>query len=198
MMLNKVDLPQPEGPMTARNSPGATVKETFVECGRPRLPRSWQSASRYPRRRGSRRPCRGCRHAVTRCRRDSGHRLAIVWSVSGARHRRGHDRGIAGLDADIDDGHLAGIDRGNGLFEHAGEIAWLGHRAEADARLGRAPWRRGRPRARTCAGRSICFRPGDCARAPCAPGAVRRYRTSGCWRARRAAGFCNAPPSTPR
>src|SRR5262249_46664847 len=26
-MLNSVDLPQPDGPITARNSPGATVKE---------------------------------------------------------------------------------------------------------------------------------------------------------------------------
>ncbi len=29
MMLNSVDLPQPEGPMTARNSPGATSKEMW-------------------------------------------------------------------------------------------------------------------------------------------------------------------------
>src|SRR5215475_3326430 len=28
MTLNKVDLPQPEGPMTARNSPGRTLSET--------------------------------------------------------------------------------------------------------------------------------------------------------------------------
>jgi hypothetical protein len=28
MMLNKVDLPQPEGPITPRNSPGATESET--------------------------------------------------------------------------------------------------------------------------------------------------------------------------
>src|SRR6185437_13564232 len=27
MMLNSVDLPQPDGPMTARNSPGATVND---------------------------------------------------------------------------------------------------------------------------------------------------------------------------
>src|ERR1041384_3505789 len=29
MMLNKVDLPQPEGPMTARNSPGATSNDMW-------------------------------------------------------------------------------------------------------------------------------------------------------------------------
>ncbi len=29
MMLNKVDLPQPDGPITARNSPGATLNETL-------------------------------------------------------------------------------------------------------------------------------------------------------------------------
>jgi len=29
MMLNKVDLPQPDGPITARNSPGATVNDTL-------------------------------------------------------------------------------------------------------------------------------------------------------------------------
>src|SRR5215510_15807145 len=28
MMLNRVDLPQPEGPITPRNSPGATESET--------------------------------------------------------------------------------------------------------------------------------------------------------------------------
>src|SRR5215510_11888173 len=28
MMLNRVDLPQPEGPITPRNSPGATDSET--------------------------------------------------------------------------------------------------------------------------------------------------------------------------
>src|SRR5262245_6231579 len=28
MMLNRVDLPQPEGPITPTNSPGATVSET--------------------------------------------------------------------------------------------------------------------------------------------------------------------------
>src|SRR5262249_23239017 len=28
MILNKVDLPQPEGPITARNSPGCTPSET--------------------------------------------------------------------------------------------------------------------------------------------------------------------------
>ena len=29
MMLNSVDLPQPDGPITARNSPGATSSETW-------------------------------------------------------------------------------------------------------------------------------------------------------------------------
>ncbi len=29
MTLNSVDLPQPEGPMTERNSPGLTLKETL-------------------------------------------------------------------------------------------------------------------------------------------------------------------------
>src|ERR1700722_4397555 len=29
MMLNRVDLPQPDGPITARNAPGATVKEMW-------------------------------------------------------------------------------------------------------------------------------------------------------------------------
>ena len=29
MTLNKVDLPQPDGPMTPRNSPGATLSETW-------------------------------------------------------------------------------------------------------------------------------------------------------------------------
>ena len=29
MMLNRVDLPQPDGPITARNSPGATSNEMW-------------------------------------------------------------------------------------------------------------------------------------------------------------------------
>ena len=33
MMLNRVDLPQPDGPITARNSPGATVERDVVDRG---------------------------------------------------------------------------------------------------------------------------------------------------------------------
>ena len=33
MMLNSVDLPQPDGPMTPTNSPGATVERDVVERG---------------------------------------------------------------------------------------------------------------------------------------------------------------------
>ena len=60
-----------------------------------------------------RRRLRDRHHAIAR--RDSGHPWAIAGSISGARHRRGHGGGIAGLDADIDDGDLTGIDRGDGL-----------------------------------------------------------------------------------
>ena len=35
MMLNKVDLPQPDGPITARNSPGATSNDTSSSAVMP-------------------------------------------------------------------------------------------------------------------------------------------------------------------
>ena len=31
MTLNSVDLPQPDGPMTERNSPGSTLKRDMVD-----------------------------------------------------------------------------------------------------------------------------------------------------------------------
>src|ERR1700675_706894 len=106
MMLNKVDLPQPDGPITARNSPGATVNDTLSSAVTPSsaLPKRVTMSSTT----SSAGPLSACGSGVTRFAVDT---VAIVLPVgaliSGARHRLRHARGIARLDADIDDGDVA-------------------------------------------------------------------------------------------
>ena len=116
MMLNKVDLPQPDGPITARNSPGATVNDTLSRAVTPSsaLPKRMTMSSTT----SSAGPVAVCGSGVTRLAVDT---VAMFWLfdvlISGARHRLRHDRGIAGLDADIDHGDAAGIDFGNRLLQ---------------------------------------------------------------------------------
>src|SRR5580692_11496283 len=103
MMLNKVDLPQPEGPITARNSPGATVNDTLSSAVTPAsaLP-TRMTMSSTPSSAG---PLSACGSGVTRL---AVYTVAIFWLfgvlISGARHRLRHNRGIARLDSHIDDG----------------------------------------------------------------------------------------------
>src|SRR5579862_3396776 len=137
MMLNKVDLPQPDGPITARNSPGATVNDTLSSAVTPSsaLPKRMTMSSTV----SSAGLLSACRNVVTRLAVDT---VAMLWPfgvlISGARHRLRHDGGVARLDADIDDGDIAGIDFGDGLFQCRREVGRLGDRAKADGALGAA------------------------------------------------------------
>src|SRR5580700_1486860 len=137
MMLNKVDLPQPDGPITARNSPGATVNDTLSRAVTPSsaLPKRMTMSSTT----SSAGPLSACGSGITRLLVDTA---AMFWPIgaliSGARHRLRHDRGIARLDADIDDGDVAGIDLGDRLLQRRREIGRLCDRAEADGALGAA------------------------------------------------------------
>src|ERR1700724_3163565 len=137
MMLNKVDLPQPDGPITARNSPGATVNDTLSSAGTPSsaLPKRMTMSSTT----SSAGPLSACGSGVTRLAVDT---VSMFWPfgvlISGARHRLRHDGGIAWLDADIDDGDAAGVDLGDRLLQRHREIGGLGDRAEAYGALGAA------------------------------------------------------------
>src|ERR1700735_4958134 len=121
MMLNKVDLPQPDGPITARNSPGATVNDTLSSAVTPSsaLPKRMTMSSAT----SSAGPLSACGSGVTRLLVDTA---AMVWPIgvliSGARHRLRHDRGIARLDSHIDHGDVAGVDFGNRLLQRRREI----------------------------------------------------------------------------
>src|SRR3984957_3806275 len=137
MTLNKVDLPQPDGPITARNSPGATVNDTLSRAVTPpsAVPKCMTMFSTA----SSAGPLSACGSGVTRLLVDTA---AMVWPfgvlISGARHRLRHDRGITRLDADIDHGDVAGIDFCDCFFQCRHEIGRLGDRAKADGALGAA------------------------------------------------------------
>src|SRR5580700_5094725 len=137
MMLNKVDLPQPDGPITARNSPGATVNDTLSSAVTPSsaLPKRMTMSSTT----SSAGPLSVCGSGVTRLLVDTA---AMFWPmgvlISGARHRLRHDGGIARLDADIDDGDATGVDFGNRLIQRRRELGGFCDRAESDGALGTA------------------------------------------------------------
>src|SRR5580693_1620582 len=137
MMLNKVDLPQPDGPITARNSPGATVNDTLSSAVTPSsvLPKRMTISSTA----SSAGPPSVCGSGVTRLLVDTA---AMFWPIgvliSGARHRLRHDGGIARLDADIDDGDVAGVDFCDCFFQRRREIGGFCDRTEADGALGAA------------------------------------------------------------
>src|ERR1700683_2020957 len=137
MMLNKVDLPQPDGPITARNSPGATVNDTLSSAVTPSsaLPKRMTMSSTV----NNAGPLSACGSGITRLLVDMA---AMFWPmgvlISGARHRLSHDGGIARLDSHIDDRDVAGIDLGDRLFQRRREIGGFCDRAEADGALGAA------------------------------------------------------------
>src|SRR5579862_9104435 len=103
MTLNKVDLPQPDGPITARNSPGATVNDTSSRAVMPPSAvakcMTMLSTTRIAGA-GS-----ACGSGVTRLVVETT-AIGRFRSVPGARHRRRHDGGVARLDAHIDDGDV--------------------------------------------------------------------------------------------
>src|SRR5580700_2794151 len=111
MMLNKVDLPQPDGPITAKNSPGATVNDTLSMAVTPPSAVAKCIAMSSTTRSAS--AAAACGSGVTRLLVETTAMVgpSCALSVSGARHRCFHHRGITRLDAHIDDGDPAGIDR---------------------------------------------------------------------------------------
>src|SRR3974390_503930 len=130
--LNKVDLPQPEGPMIERNSPCRTLNETLSTAVTGPSAVSNRTAT----------------SSAVRIASAAALRVVCSMSVALAGHRGGHHRGITGLHAHVDDGQSAGLARGDRLFEHTGQIADCGdrserggalrscHRGEVDVRLG--------------------------------------------------------------
>src|SRR5579864_823840 len=196
MMLNKVDLPQPDGPITARNSPGATVNETLSSA--VMLPSAVPKRMTMSSTTRIADPLSACGSGARRLAVDT---VAMVWPfgalISGARHRLRHDRGVARLDADIDHGDAAGVDFGDRLCQGRRQIGGLGDRAEAYGALGAAH------------GGEIDLRLGHALADPLVlDRAVAHARhpllvqlvviERAVVGARTAAEFCNAPPSTPR
>src|SRR4029079_487413 len=113
--LKSVDLPQPEGPMTERNSPGRTISETLSTAViGPSGVSKRTTMSSAPR---------------TAVLADPFDGMVALLAL--ARHRCGRGSGVAGLDADVDDGNRAGLDRGNGLRKARREIGDRVHRTEA-------------------------------------------------------------------
>src|SRR6185503_5301672 len=113
--LKRVDLPQPDGPMTDRNSPGRTLSETLSTA------------------------VIGPSGVSKRTTISSATRMAslvdafdgMVGLLALARHRCGRGSGVAGLDADVDDGNCAGLDSGNGLRKGRHKVGHRIHRTEA-------------------------------------------------------------------
>src|SRR5438105_11663391 len=118
MTLNKVDLPQPDGPITDKNSPGATVKEilsTAVSTPSGVSNRLTMSST--------------TRIGIADCwsRALATDRLAIARPISallvhGTGQRDRHRRGIAGLDPNVDDRDLAVFDRGDRFLINLSEV----------------------------------------------------------------------------
>src|SRR6185295_11681454 len=108
MMLNSVDLPQPEGPMIDTNSPDATPNETSstavivpsVVTKRLTMLRTSRSGASRPDADAAVASSDGSPVLI-----DSRARLAPRPA-----HRR-HRRRIAGIDPDVDYGNFTGIDR---------------------------------------------------------------------------------------
>src|SRR5215472_19058290 len=128
MILNRVDLPQPDGPITDKNSPGVTVKETWstaviVPSGvANRLTTS--STTRNA----------GCVAGTT----SAGRVVATAIGTPSAfetRHPGYRRGGVTGLDAHVDDGDLSPFHRFDRLRESDLEIADRGDRPVAPRTL---------------------------------------------------------------
>ena len=120
MMLNSVDLPQPDGPITARNSPGATSNDmSSTAVSTPsgvskRLTTSSTTSSAF-----AAAACGGA--AIARGDDDIASRSSAPARVMAAVI----DRRVARLDAHIDDRDAAGLDRGDRLRERRRELGRL-------------------------------------------------------------------------
>src|SRR5262249_2839233 len=137
-MLNNVDFPHPDGPITPRNSPGATVSErlsTAVSAPSGVSNRltmfsttRMASAGRTPA------ACPSLRGKVVDTGMDVVRCARLLLRLP--RHRGGKRRGVARLHPHVDDRHMALLDRGNRFRERRPEVGHLGDRSEAERALG--------------------------------------------------------------
>src|SRR4051794_1676363 len=118
--LNKVDLPQPDGPMIERNSPCRTLNETL------------STAVTGPSGVSKRTDTSSAVRIVSVLTREGA-----LWSISLAlaQHGAGHDRRVTRLDAHVDDGDRAVFHRGDGLLKHVRQIPDSVHRPECSGAL---------------------------------------------------------------
>src|SRR5262245_10280227 len=112
--LNKVDLPQPDGPMTDRNSPGRTLSDTsstaVIGPSGVSNRTTMLSATRMA---------------------SLADALDIAALLAFARHRRSGCGGVARFDTDIHNGHRAGLNRGECLGKCGREVGNCRHRTKA-------------------------------------------------------------------
>src|SRR5262249_3459771 len=141
-MLNRVDLPQPLGPMTATNSPLATSSETesTAATGPSAVAKDFDTRS-IVKARGADAASVGegaaaVDSAIPRfdlrrqlVRAGATHRLPLRGTADDGARRR---RGVAGQHAHVDQAGPAGVDRGDCLGEGGGERLRCGDRADAD------------------------------------------------------------------
>src|SRR5664279_3237350 len=114
MTLNRVDLPQPDGPITDRNSPGLTLKETS------------STAITGPSAVSKRTPI----SSATRMASSGDVFCAAIADLLSC-HHRGHRGSVAWFHAHIDNRHVAFFDRGDGFGKCGLELADGVHRPEA-------------------------------------------------------------------
>src|SRR5665213_2054035 len=114
--LNKVDLPQPDGPITDRNSPGLTPNETS------------STAVSMPSGVSKRTTMSSTFRIASTLALES---IGLIALFAFLDHLRGGGCRIAGLDPHVDDGNLALLDRGDSLLKYFDEVFDFIDRAEA-------------------------------------------------------------------
>src|SRR6202171_3627404 len=126
-MLNKVDLPQPDGPMIDTNSPGAIENETSSTAV---ITPSLVTKRLLTRSTSSRRASPGSAVSIEAV--GDGAESPIIGSTAAIlRQRSGQRGGIAPLHANVDDGDRTVIHRANRLFKRRRERVQLLDRAPA-------------------------------------------------------------------
>src|SRR6516165_289775 len=113
--LNSVDLPQPDGPMTERNSPDLTLNDTLSTAVIG--PSAVSNCTTTP--------------SATSMASFDANGTGIGRLVARSGHHCGYGRSVTRFDPDIDDGHSAGFDGSDCLFKCWSEFGDSGDRAEA-------------------------------------------------------------------
>src|SRR5215510_682495 len=137
MMLNNVDLPQPDGPITARNSPGATVSETLSTA----VSAPSGVSNRLVTRSTTRMASAGLLPAALWSRFNgvaagmSSRSSRKVLLFGFPRHRGRHCRCVARFHAHVDHRHMPLFDGGDRLLERRFELLHSGQRPEAQGAL---------------------------------------------------------------